>query len=42
MTDKDKINNTNKNQIKTKDLQKNEIIVVDEGVDDEYESQIQS
>lgn len=42
MTDKDKINNTNKNQIKNKDLQKNEIIVVDEGVDDEYESQIQS
>ena len=39
---KDKINNTNKTQIKTKDLQKNEIIVVDEGVDDEYESQIQS
>lgn len=40
--DKDKYNNTNKNQIKTKDLQKNEIIVVDEGVDDEDEIQILS
>jgi hypothetical protein len=42
LTDKDNINYTNKNQTKSKDLQKNEIIVVDEGVDDEYESQIKS
>jgi hypothetical protein len=42
LSDKEKNNYTNKSQVKAKDLMKNEIIVVDEGIDDDDESHILS